>query len=187
MRLSVSTAGCMNVSSPKIVYVACCIYCVDRVCCMLYSLCWRSMLHTVSSALTCMLHAVSSAKTGYATYCIFCIDGYSACCISWKYVICSMLYPLRWQGMHACCFCGWNWVCCMPLLLLWQGILHTVSTANTLNTAEGVCCLRYQLKTHSMMHAVFSAYAAWRGMPLQTMFQLLLSLSPRFPGGTGVH
>ena len=68
-----------------------------------------------------------------------------------------------------------------------QGMLHTVSTANTLNTAYGVCCLRYQLKTHSMMHAVFSAYAAWRGMPLQTMFQLLLSLSPRFPGGTGVH
>ena len=154
MRLSVSTAGCMNVSSPKIVYVACCIYCVDRVCCMLYSLCWRSMLHTVSSALTCMLHAVSSAKTGYATYCIFCIDGYSACCISWKYVICSMLYPLRWQGMlhavfaaetgyAACRFYFYDRVFFILYLLLTHWILQREYAACVINWKHIAWCMLY--------------------------------------------
>ena len=140
-------AGCLNVSSAKIVYVACCIFCVGRVCCILYFLHWH---------VCCLVYLLQrQSMLLAATYCIHCVDR----------------------------------VCCMPFLLLRQGMLHTVSTANPLYNycIRGVCCMRYLLQIQSMMHAVFSAYAAWRGMPLQTRLQLLPFLSPRFPGGIGVH
>ena len=143
MRLSVSTAGCMNVSSPKIVYVAYCIYCVDRVCCMLNSLCWRSMLHTVSSA-----------KTGYATYRIFCIDG--VFCMLYLLKIRYMLHAVSTAltGYDACCFAAetgyaacrfyfYDRVCFILYLLLTHWILHTEYAACVINWKHIAWCMLY--------------------------------------------